>query len=45
VAQLQDGKVNRFNLKSPLCPALHWFFRLYNPILNVWPKIPRNKPL
>jgi hypothetical protein len=23
VAQLQDGKVNRFNLKSPLCPALH----------------------
>jgi hypothetical protein len=25
VAQLQDGYVNRFNLKSPLCPALHWF--------------------
>nr|CAH0100808.1 unnamed protein product [Daphnia galeata] len=23
VAQLQDGYVNRFNLKSPLCPALH----------------------
>ncbi|KZS09881.1 Ropporin-1A [Daphnia magna] len=23
VAQLQDGYVNRFNLKSPLCPTLH----------------------
>ena len=23
VAQLQDGTVNRYNLKSPLCPTLH----------------------
>lgn len=23
VAQLQDGYINRYNLKSPLCPNLH----------------------
>lgn len=38
VAQLQDGYVNRFNLKSPLCPTLHWrqnFFSRPPPIKNI----------
>lgn len=47
VAQLQDGYVNRFNLKSPLCPALHWFttknFRLQSDPMY-YPNY-TNKPL